>query len=152
MDYQALRAELTGDPLGRGYGALDDRAAAERLNLADRSVAYPRLISERAVLSDYDLGPLAADAVLTKLEQAAASGAPLAGVLRRALRFLQTPEGLDIGHPMAQQLVGQLAEAGVLTAQEAGALQALGLRSASRAEELELGPVATYDVTVARAV
>lgn len=148
----ALKEELTADPLGRGYAALDDRAAAERLNAPDRTVPASRLISERGVLTDYAPGPVAADALLGKLEAVANSASPLAGVVRRAMRFLQTPEGLDIGHPVTHQLIDQLVAAAALTAEEGAALKALGLRTVSRAQELGLGAVTTHDVTMARSM
>lgn len=38
MDLNALKAELTVDPLGRGYSAMDDKAAAASLNAINRTV------------------------------------------------------------------------------------------------------------------
>ena len=44
MDYQALNAELTTDPLGRGYSGMSDEAASIDLNTEYRDVNYPILL------------------------------------------------------------------------------------------------------------
>lgn len=91
-------------------------------------------------MEKYPGGPIAADAVLGKLEAFAASAHPLASVVRRALKFLATPDGLDIGSPATQAMLDALAGGGAITAGEAAALKAL----ASEAD-----PVSEFDVRVA---
>lgn len=48
MDLTALRAELTNDPLNRGYASMTDEQAATSLNTANRTVQrpHPLLIAE----------------------------------------------------------------------------------------------------------
>ena len=36
MNYDLLKPEVLGDPLGRGYGAMTDAEASTRINLVDR--------------------------------------------------------------------------------------------------------------------
>jgi hypothetical protein len=84
--------------------------------------------SERGLMERFPGGPLAADALLTKLEQASAGATPFASLLRRALKFLAQPEGLDIGAPATQAMLAQLTAAKVLTDVELAGLRFMCLR------------------------
>lgn len=134
MDYIALNAEIRSGPLTATLASFvaagNDAAIAEALNAKTiATVARSRIISARGVLSDYPAGPMAAAAVLDKLEAAA----PSIPALRWAVGFLKG-EGLDIGHPATQGMLDQLAAGGVITATEAANLKSLGLVQQSRAE------------------
>lgn len=85
------------------------------------------LLSERGILERYPDGPIAADGVLVKLETFAASAHPLAGVVRRAIKFLGMSDGLDVGSAATQSLLTQLGAGGVLTVDEAAKLAALAI-------------------------
>lgn len=103
-----------------------------------------RLLSARGVLADYAGGPMAAAAVLDKLE-AASTSVP---ALKWVMTFLRA-DGIDIGHPATQGMLDQLAAGGVLSAPEAAKLKALGFVPASRAE-VAMGREATiFDVAQA---
>lgn len=128
---QALEA-LAGRPIGEAEAAEIDallfdgrhNAVAELLSVG-RTKIEAHLASERGILERFPGGPLAADELLTKLEAFAVSGHPYAGVVKRAMRFLQTPEGLDIGSPTTLALLDQLAAGGVITADEAAGVKSI---------------------------
>ena len=86
---------------------------------AGRTKMASLLISERGILERYAAGPLAADTVLTKLEAFSATAHPMASIVKRAMKFLAQPEGLDVGSPATQSLIDALAAGGVITADEA---------------------------------
>ena len=102
-----------------------------------------RLLSARGVLADYAGGPMAAAAVLDKLEAASAS----VPAIKWIMTFLRA-DGIDIGHPATQGMLDQLA-GNVLTAPEASNLKALGIVPASRADVL--GETLTH-IDVAKAL
>lgn len=136
MDYAALWSEIQSRPdcaphvvpslpkVAAEVALAGDQAIADLLN-AGRVRVGPRSLSERAILAEYPDGPVAADAVLVKLEQYAAGAHPLSSVLSRALRLLRDPEGLDFGTAATRQMLDALATAGGITAAEAAALKAL---------------------------
>ena len=96
-------------------------------------------VSEAGLLERWPTGPVEADAFLAKLEVFAQSGHALAGVVRRALKFLGTPDGLDIGAAATHaMLLQQLAAGGVISSDEAAHAQALSQQAA---------PVALADVS-----
>lgn len=140
--WTTLQQELGNDPLNLGYAAAlvtyDEARLLELLN--DPSVMAPKstLHSERGVLDKYPDGPLAADLVLRKLEGFAASPHPFAGIVKRALKFLSQPEGIDFGAPSTLSMLSKLAQGGVITTDEAEKLASLGTTLISRAEQLGL--------------
>lgn len=106
----------------------DDLIAA-LLSLGRTEVRATR-VSEAGLLERWPAGPIAADAFLTKLETFAASGHAVAGVVRRALRFLALPEGLDLGAMATHTMIDALQSGGVITADEAADAKALSAHSA----------------------
>lgn len=92
---------------------------------AGRTKVTSHLASERGILERFPAGPLAADALLVKLEGFAATAHPMAGIVKRALRFLATPEGLDIGSATTLTLLDRLAAGGVITAEEAAGVKSM---------------------------
>lgn len=98
---------------------------AAKVNADRTPLATSFLVSEKGIMNNYPDGPLAADAVLAKLETFGATANPLASITRRALKFLATPEGLDIGAPTTQAMIDALVTATAITADEGTKLKAL---------------------------
>ena len=147
-----LADELANDPLGVGYAQWLPHApgmVVQLLNAPSYTMIKPLMMSERGVLAQYPDGPVAADAVLTKLDTFAQTQHALASVVRRALRFLGTDGGIDMGSPATQSMLDAVQQAGVLTASETQKLKALALQPASRAEVLGLGVVTEAQVVEA---
>jgi hypothetical protein len=124
-----LKAEITTDPLARGYAAMDDESASKSLNKRDR-------ITERETLTSAILV-----GSLDKAEYAALTAGDKAyfGLLVNAGEVQPTK-------PVRQQLK-DLFPVGSKTRQEINkALQ----RDGSRAEELGLGNVTPSDIADAK--
>lgn len=138
MDYAALLAEIQANPdcaphivpsvpkVDVAIAVAHDLAIADILSVGRTRIAS-RSLSERAILAEYPAGPVAADAVLVKLETYASAGQPLSSVLNRALRLLRDPEGLDFGAAAVRSMLDALAAAGAITGDESAALQGLAL-------------------------
>lgn len=127
---RALRDDIAADPVLAGLPITSDGAfaIADAYNTVVGKAPAPTIVTARTVLAEMGMaGAMALD----KLE-AAGSNNP---VVRWAVKFL-TGEGLDVGHPMSQSMLDQLAQAGVLTRTEADALKALALADQTRAEAL----------------
>ena len=151
MTADLLRAEIRTGPLAGELAphlaSGDDDAVADALNRRrGETVLRARMISALGVLASYPDGPMAAAAVLDKLE-AAATRVP---AVKWAMMFLNTYEGIDIGQASTQGMVDHLAAGGVITADEAGKLKSLGRVPASRAEIVVGRLVSANDV--ARAI
>lgn len=127
---RALRDDIAADPVLAGLPITSDGAfaIAEAYNKVIGKAPAPTILTARTVLAELGMpGAIALD----KLEAAGSSNP----VVRWAVKFL-TGEGLDVGHPMSQSMLDQLAQAGVLTRTEADALKALALADQTRAEAL----------------
>lgn len=147
---RALGSAIAADPMLAGLPATSDGAwaIAETMNAVVGQAPASRMVNARHVLAE--LGAAGA-AALDKLEAAAASNS----VVKWAMKFLTTDEGLDVGHPMSQSMLDQLAQAGVLTRTEADALKALALADQTRAEALLApwrGRLSYQDVERARSI
>lgn len=153
--YIDLSAELSVDPLKRGYEGMTAAAAAADLNAAYRLRRKERaMLDERGVLAL--LGPTLGESAMQKLENAAASQG---GVLARAVRWLKggvgqsfDTAGLDFADPVTHAMLDQLTAAGVLSSDEIEPLKAHGLESISRAIEVWGIPVTEADVAHARSL
>lgn len=144
--WTSLQLELANDPLGLGYAEALISYDEERLLglLNSPSVLAPKsgaLHSERGLLDKYPDGPVAADAILRKLEAFAKSPHPFASLVARALKFLGQPEGIDFGAPATIAMLDRLAQGGVITHDEATKLMSIGSQQISRAEQLGLKTV-----------
>jgi len=131
-----LSDEIDNDPAGKGYATfMPDQPGrvVDMLNALTETKIKTRMITARGILSDYPGGPAAAAVVLDKLEAAT----EVIPALKWAFGFLKTPEGIDIGHPATQGMIGQLSPS-VITPEEAANLKALAIQPASRAEVLGL--------------
>ena len=125
-----LHDDIVTDPVLSAYPATSDGAyaIAEASNVVVGKAPAPTIVTARTVLAEMGMaGAIALD----KLEAAGSSNP----VVRWAVKFL-TGEGLDVGHPMSQSMLDQLAQAAVLTRTEADALKALALADQTRAEAL----------------
>lgn len=118
--YEEIVQKCTADQIA----ARDYHSIAATVNVG-RTKLIPTIISERGILEKYPDGPIAADTVLTKLEGFANAGLPLSSLVKRALKFLGTGDGLDIGSATTQAMLSQLGGAGIITADEANKLKAL---------------------------
>lgn len=96
--------------------------------------------SERGILERFPGGPIAADALLSKLEAFSSIGHPMSSIVKRALKFLAQAEGLDIGSPATQGLLDALQAGSVLTADEVAGVKAMALVD---------DPVTEFEVRVA---
>lgn len=125
-----LHDDIVTDPVLSTYPATSDGAyaIAEAYNTVVGKAPAPTIVTARTVLAEMGMAGAVA---LDKLEAAGSSNP----VVRWAVKFL-TGEGLDVGHPMSQSMLDQLAQAGVLTRTEADALKALALADQTRAEAL----------------
>lgn len=130
-DILALPAELRA--------TRDTVAITAALNAAATATAS-RQVSARTVLAELPIeGPVQGAVVLDKLEAAGAS----IPACKWATRFLQLETGLDVGHPNTQEMLTRLAQANVLTADEAAALKALAPKQ--QVTELEVRRVCWSD-------
>lgn len=113
----------------------DDLIAA--LLSVGRTEVRPRMTSARGLAELMPGGPLAAEAVLLKLEgardsmlaSADAQQRVLGSLLRRQLGFL-AGEGLDFGSAALRGMLDQFATLGILTGAEVAALKSIGVREA----------------------
>lgn len=125
-----LHDDIVTDPVLSAYPGTSDGAyaIAEAYNTVVGKAPAPTIVTARTVLAEMGMAGAVA---LDKLEAAGSSNP----VVRWAVKFL-TGEGLDVGHPMSQSMLDQLAQAGVLTVAEATALKGLALADQTRAEAL----------------
>ncbi len=121
-----IRAAIAADPALQALGN-DAEALAVALSTGRTRLQAPTMISERGIMERYPGGPVAADAVLVKLETFAASGAPGSGPVKRAMKFLASADGLDIGSAATRAQLDALAAGGVITSGEADNLKNLAL-------------------------
>lgn len=80
---------------------------------------------EVGFVGTYPGGPIEGDAVLAKLEAHAASNAPTARILSRALRAMGAEPGLNLGDPAVHAMLALLVPA-PLTQAEADAIISMG--------------------------
>lgn len=130
MDLQALKAELTNDPLVRGYAEMDDVEAARSLNTPNRQ-------PDAETISP---GDLVASIVRSEYDSLAAAGKTYLGMV------VSCASSIPLTATLKSQL-GALFGAGTTTRAN---FQALTKRTGSRAEELGLGRVTESDVANAK--
>lgn len=154
MNLTALATEINTDPEALGYSQYKVEAPgriADMMNAPSFLAPRSRWISELGIMELYPDGPVAADALLAKLETFAATQHALAGVVRRVLRFLQG-NGFDIGSATSHNMLSVLAQASVVSADEATKLKALANKPASRAEVLFGNGTVVTEVQVRKAI
>jgi hypothetical protein len=132
MDYQALAAELTDDPLARGYAGMDDDQAAADLNTAYRT-------RTRAYVYGWEIFNATDSAEYGALTDAQKSSwDALCAIFQ-----------IDTASGVAKSREAELFGAGTTTRSN---LQALRIEDISRATELGLPWIRTGDVTYARSL
>lgn len=146
MDFQKLKTELRADPLARGYANMTDAEAAASLNTPDRPMVVETYANAKTLLSH--LGATPGAAVLDALETIAVSNS----AVKWALKFITSPEGIDVGNLETRAMLDQLVAATVLSAADVATIKMLAERQISRAEELGLGLVREGDVQTVRAI
>lgn len=122
---EQIRAAIAADPELQALASTGaTQAIADRLS-AGRTKIASHFTSERGILERFPGGPLAGDALISKLEAFGATAHPMASIVRRALRFLGHPEGLDIGSPATQGLLDALEAGAVITTNERAGLRTM---------------------------
>lgn len=124
------------------YADLSDTEAADLLNAKVIDSVTERFVTDRTLYAE--LGPELAETILTKM---AGADNPM---VTRALRWIETRDGLDVGHPTARAMLDLLEQSGLFTEQEALAIKAMAAIKISRADQLGLGWVYPGDVIRAR--
>lgn len=123
MTAQQIRDAIAASPELQAHAAAGNhQAIAEALSVGRTKVAQ-HFASERGILERFQGGPLAGDALISKLEAFGATAHPMASIVRRALKFLGHPEGLDVGSAATQGLLDALEAGGVITTTERAGLR-----------------------------
>ncbi len=175
MNFAALQAELTGDPLARGYAAMSDAAAAADLNLVNRDGPRPPGILREYLLLNRYRSNNGTDTTLTPiwgrlelLAEAAVGSDPFGRadavtmVHIHAARMLlelaraDAIEAIDFAGTEVDDSLSNVAGgsgARAMAPSDFNAIKALSQNQQSRAQELGLrAPVRESDVTKARAL
>ncbi len=129
MNSQEILAAITADPTLASLALSRNDAEIARLLSVGRTKVSSHFASERGILERFPLGPIAADALLTKLETFAAAGQAMSSIVNRAMKFLAQPEGLDIGATTTQGLLDGLEAGGVITAAERNGLRTMATKA-----------------------
>ena len=136
IDISVLQAEIQNDPANIGYAAMlpaSPGSVVDAMNSPTQTDYKSRMISERGIMDHYPDGSIAADILLSKLEGFTQSAHPAAGSVKRAMKFLAMPDGIDIGSKAMHNMLDMLASGGVITVDEATKLKALSYTKCSRA-------------------
>ena len=100
--------------------------------------------TERTLMAD--LGPVMADAILTKLEAVPDS------VVQRVVKMLSPSQGgIDLGHPATRAQIDALVVGGVLLSEEGDALKGLGEEVVSPAVNAGFGVIRFGEIVDGRA-
>ena len=155
-----LFAELSADPLGRGYAQMSDAQVAESLNAADiPEVGFidPVLLRQRLVMMACESDPTHALALTHWRALAASQPAPedeaatarwrIASMLVAAY---DARVAVKLGAPEIAAIAGQAVILGLLSAEQLVILNADATRLISRAAELGLGPISHETIAEAR--
>lgn len=136
LESLAGRALTEGEvtSIGGMVAAWDTQGIADALS-AGRTEVRSRLVTARGLAEGMPGGPLAAEAVLMKLEAArdamladADAGVRVMGsLLRRQLNFLAGDDGLDFGSPALRGMLDTFASQDVLTEGEVAGLKSLAV-------------------------
>lgn len=125
MTPQEIRDAIAASPTLQALQA-DGRINAIASALSSgKTKVVSHFASERGILERYPGGPIEADALLSKLETFSQTAHPMASIVKRALKFLAQPEGLDIGSPATQGLLAALQAGGVISMEELNGLRAM---------------------------
>ena len=142
MDRASLKAEVTSDPLGRGYVGMTDQQVADSLNTKNRAVVRPVAPSTQRMWM--------AGAIHQKIATGVESGPndTIKGLCRSALLMATTDD--DYIRDDHKALLDALVAAGIITQTEADALDDKADKTITRAAELGLPLVGVEHVKKAR--
>ena len=118
---------LTADEIatiGPSVDARRDDLIEAALNAGRTKYAETRKV-EIGVIGAYAAGPVAADALLAKLEAYAEAGQSLSRLVGRALKAMATEPGLNLGDTSTHAMLDALVASSVITASEAENLKAI---------------------------
>jgi hypothetical protein len=127
IDLTQLKAELVTDPENLGYAG---KTAAEKvalINAALDGITFPSIVPVATILQVIGMSPFRAAA----LEEPTRTG-----WLESLANIRSLKEGLIPSDAGVAALLTQAVSDGVLTSQEKAAIDALGVRAGSRAEQL----------------
>ena len=128
-DIEALKDELNADPLGRGYSTMTDQEAANDLNAQTRQQTVPIPVDEvKRYLFVNDLW-----FPIKKGTDEVAEAARDALTMFVAFRVNESDVAAKV-----DSLLSNLVSAGYATSSDKAAVQALGVQTQSRAQELSL--------------
>jgi len=150
MNYPVLIAELTGDPLGRGYAGMSDSQAAADLNTAYRTGLHTRFITFRTLITELEHRGRAAQ-LLDKLTENSQSNKTTSLALDM-LKTYSEGGGIDISRPACRAHIDELADKTslVIPPEWAAEIKALAETQISRAEELGLPYIDPGNIAAAR--
>lgn len=138
-----LKEEIQNDPKHMGYAAFYPDCPgtiADMMMAKTLTSVSTRYCNARTVMAE--LG-MAGVAILDALRAASET----VTAVKWILPFLTMPDGIDVGNPVTQGMIDQLAVMGKLTTEQATALKGLALQKVSRAQQLGLDRVTALDVT-----
>lgn len=143
MNYSILATEITTDPTSVGYAAMTDAEIATSLSAATIRIRQ-RVPIERLQAVAMETGVYAALKVTIKLPE---TPPELVGLCETALDLANARfTDVDMDNPAAVQMFGALQQYGVISSQQAAAIDALATaRTISRAEQIGLGATVTVD-------
>ena len=128
-DIQALKDELDGDPLGRGYSTMTDQQVADVLNAQTRQQTVPIPVDEvKRYLFVNDLW----FPIKNGTDQVAEAARDAIGMFDQ-FRVNESDVATKV-----DSLLSNLVSAGYATSSDKVAVQALGVQTQSRAQELSL--------------
>ena len=126
------------------WNELTSGEVAEAANTPSVTRLRSQWITERRLFALF--APERAEAILQGFE-AAAQVDPIAA---RALRWIRSENGVDVGEPASQALLDTWAAAGICTVEEAATLKALGQETVSPAQAAGLGEVLPGEIDTVR--
>lgn len=143
MDYALLATEITTDPAGAGYAAMTDAEIAASLSAATIRV---RQLVEIDVLRDTALRLGIYTAILAAQKNPQLPGG-LWAVCETVLSLVSIGvEAVNMDDPASIQMFGALRQAGIITPEQATAIDALATRATiSRAEQIGLGATVSVE-------
>jgi hypothetical protein len=150
MDYQALNTELISDPLTRGYAGMTDEEAATDLNTEYRDVNYPILL-DAVNYAIRENGKWTEFRELAELQQISGTynNQSMREFMDMFTGFTSLPS-VDMQAAYMDGLIDDMVTEGSMGPGVAAALKAFGIKTVSRAVEIDLGFVSVGDVEHAR--
>jgi len=147
MSLEKLAAELSADPLARGYSSMSDQSVSDDLQSEYRT-------ENKSIESSELLAWSAADGRLTRLQIAADDTAHPAHAIASAACLLISRDdtALDLAKPDRVEFLHALVAASVLTDLDRDSLVALSIEPVSRAAELGLGRCRPGEIAMAKSI